>query len=103
MPGLDTYARFGDIPRNPKLVRVVQQSNAKLIFDLFTDNVYFKSSFPWTAWFVSLTRITFRLGQEAGPLLTSIHDINFQKCSLSAWLQGMFPEMKNLSICSSII
>ena len=90
----------GALPRNGSMFLVLQQSNAKLTLSLWCCNVS-RSCFTATiAWSWRHRRMVLLDGGFAGHFPTLIIPINFWNLGLSAWLNGMLPEMKNLKICS---
>jgi hypothetical protein len=89
------------LPKNGIMFRVVQQSNAKLILpfpSLIVRNVSFNSFVASAARSRRRRRTVFLQGALAAQPLILIMAINFWNSGLSACLNGMLPDIKNLRI-----
>ena len=89
------------IPRYECPGLLVQQSKARLTLESLAANSIFNSVFTTEAASLSLARMTFRDGEDADFPFTLIEEMSFLKWGFSAWLKGMFPEIKKCSASST--
>lgn len=91
-----------NVHKYASLLRLLQQSNAKLIFDSLSSRTCLRSSTAFSDEDVNLRRRVTRLGHLNGLLSTRIIPTSILKCWSDAWLKGTLADVKYFIICSSI-